>query len=530
MAGHPPGRSFVQAAIDAVIKARATPVDMAYFAAREGKPAEYCEQQVRECDVYVVLVGFRYGSLVPDRDDGVSYTELEFRAATDAGIPRLVFLLDEDPPVPRRLVDFDQTAVEAFRNRLRQAGVIVKTVGNPDELDAAVFHALQEEAADRRRQLSQDPTGTASRVGGPPSMAPPLDRMVDRGDLGERLLEALLAPGAGEVGLTTGLHGAGGFGKTWLATWACHQPQVRERYPGGVLWATVGQEVDGAQLAERVNNLSYALCGRRPALSDPEAAGAELGRLLDNRDDGGPVLLVVDDVWEEAQLRPFRYGGRECTRMVTTRIPDLLPPSTTAVGVDAMTPGQAGRLIADGVPGLPAETTARLARLTGRWPVLLNLVNKALTTRLTRGQPPAQAGEDIIGRLEADGPTAFRPGSPRRTPAGRGSHGGGKPGPARGGRPRPLPRPGGLPRRRGHPRRRAGDVVAGPAGRRAVRPAVPAGPGRRLPARRPGATGPPPRRDALLPARPAHIRRACRRPRPAGRRRPRPVPRGRRRG
>jgi hypothetical protein len=106
-----------------------------------------------------------------------------------------------------------------------------------------------------------------------PWMAPPLDRMVRRPELAEQLITALTAPGPAEVGLTTALHGAGGFGKTHLATWACHHPEINQRYPGGLLWVIVGQEVHGADLAVRVNDLAFALCGQRPALSDPEAAG-----------------------------------------------------------------------------------------------------------------------------------------------------------------------------------------------------------------------------------------------------------------
>jgi Domain of unknown function (DUF4062) len=51
----------VQAALDAVNRAGMAPVDMRYFAAREGMPADYCRQRVRECEIYVAVIGFRYG-------------------------------------------------------------------------------------------------------------------------------------------------------------------------------------------------------------------------------------------------------------------------------------------------------------------------------------------------------------------------------------------------------------------------------------------------------------------------------------
>jgi WD40 repeat protein len=242
-----------------------------------------------------------------------------------------------------------------------------------------------------------------------PWMAPPLDRMVERPELGDRLVAALTAPLPSEVGLTTGLAGAGGFGKTRLATWVCHRPEIQRRYPGGLLWATVGQEVRGADLAERVNDLVFALCGERPNISDPYTAGAELGRVLDERK---AVLLVVDDVWEETQLRPFRFGGRGCTRLVTTRVPHLLPASGVRIAVDAMSGDQARRLVADGVTELPIGADDRLARLAGRWPVLLNLVNGVLRQRVARGQTAEHAAAEIIQALVTDGPMAFDPARP----------------------------------------------------------------------------------------------------------------------
>jgi Domain of unknown function (DUF4062)/NB-ARC domain len=412
MATYPSGRSFVQAAVEAVLKAGLRPVDMAQFAARTDTSAAYCEQCVRKCDLYLAVVGFRYGSRVPDRSDGVSFTELEFLTAAQAGMPRLVFVLDEDAGVPRWMVDKDSSAIDDFRERLYRTGLMVKTFTSPTDLGEAVLHALYEEKLKQERRGDGDEHAYArGRTGGArrPWMAPPLDRIVERLDLAGPLLAALTIPDAAEVGLTTALQGAGGFGKTTLATWVCHRAEIDRRYPGGLLWVSVGQQVHSADLAERVNDLSFVLSGTRPAIVDPEAAGAELGRLLDER---GPVLLVVDDVWDRAQLRPFRFGGRACTRLVTTRIPDLLPDDRPRILVDAMSPQQARTLVASGVTGLSADVTDRLATVAGRWPVLLSLVNGALRRRVARGQYPASAAADIERLLTAGGPAALDPARP----------------------------------------------------------------------------------------------------------------------
>jgi WD40 repeat protein len=257
---------------------------------------------------------------------------------------------------------------------------------------------------DREGSVVQPTNGELVAVGRRPWMSPRLDRMVERPELGAQLLAVLLADGPAEVGLTTGLQGAGGFGKTRLATWVSNLPEIDQHYPGGLLWVTVGQEAHGADLAVRINDLSYAVSGQRPAISDPNAAGAELGRLLD---EGEPALLVVDDVWDDAQLLPFRLGGHSCTRLFTTRIPDLLPTGGVRIRVDAMTVDQAQRLIADGVAGIPAAAVERLASLAGRWPVLLNLINGALRRRMARGQPADEAAWEVVLQLEAEGPGSF---------------------------------------------------------------------------------------------------------------------------
>ena len=100
------------------------------------------------------VLGTRYGSPVRDEPD-VSHTELEFDAATEAGLPRLVFLLDTsaaDVGVPlSRLMDAEFGArQEAFRRRVQEGGLVTQAFANPATLGQLVERSLRELAEQRR--------------------------------------------------------------------------------------------------------------------------------------------------------------------------------------------------------------------------------------------------------------------------------------------------------------------------------------------------------------------------------------------
>ncbi len=137
---YPEKRSFIDAAVAAVNRAGSVPCDMGYFTARDEKPAEYCKKCVRECDVYVGVIGLRYGSPVRDRPD-VSYTELEFESATEASaLTRLVFLLDPNSSVPvGPFTDLKHgTRQDQFRKRLSDAGVMCRSFSDAHELETLI--------------------------------------------------------------------------------------------------------------------------------------------------------------------------------------------------------------------------------------------------------------------------------------------------------------------------------------------------------------------------------------------------------
>jgi WD40 repeat protein len=243
-------------------------------------------------------------------------------------------------------------------------------------------------------------------AGSSPGLVPPDLELpgwvVDRPAEAGQAVAALLRGGEGLVGLTTGLYGAGGFGKSTLARVVCADARVRRRFRGGVFLVTVGRDVRGASaVAAKVNDVIKLVTGEDATFTDPDLAGRRLGALLD----AGPRrLLVIDDVWEAGQLAPFAAAGGRCARLVTTRVPGLLGGRDIAVRVDQMSAAQARQVLTAGLPPLADVVADGLLAVTGRWPLLLRLVNKIVADAVWSGADPDAAGVRLLERLRDEGP------------------------------------------------------------------------------------------------------------------------------
>ena len=216
---------------------------------------------------------------------------------------------------------------------------------------------------------------------------------------------AALRRSAGTVGITTAVHGAGGFGKTTVAKMVRADRRVLRRFRGRVYWVTLGRDVGKQALARKVNGLIERVDpGRAATSTDARQAAEQLAAVLA----AGPRRLVVlDDVWSEEQLAAFPAAGR-CARLVTTRNPSLAKGASVPVKVDQMSETQARALLAAGLPPLPAAVAAGLLEETGRWPLLLRLANKILADQ-AQLRDIAAAAEDLLGRLRRGGALAVDP-------------------------------------------------------------------------------------------------------------------------
>jgi hypothetical protein len=300
---YPEGRSFVAAAEQAVSRAGGVVVDRAYFTAREEKPASYCREQVGRADVYTGIIGFRYGSPVRDEPE-LSYTELEFAAAGERGVPRLVFVLDENAVLPLPGVFLSDPVFgerqRRFRERVEDAGITLQLVDSPDRLEVGLFQALTE--------LRQALGGQAARPGVPgpggdgPTrvavrLAPRPVFLAGREELLAELEARLTSSDAAGPGVVV-LSGLGGAGKTSVAVEYAHR-QARRL---GVVWQLPAE--DPAGLVAAFGELAAHL-----GAGDGDAAG-RVHAVLARRDDW---LLVFDNVARPeavAGLVPPAGGGR----------------------------------------------------------------------------------------------------------------------------------------------------------------------------------------------------------------------------
>jgi tetratricopeptide (TPR) repeat protein len=208
------------------------------------------------------------------------------------------------------------------------------------------------------------------------------DHFVRRPKEFDALIEQLLdEPRDNPVAITTSLIGTGGFGKTTLATALCHNDDVLTAFDDGILWVTLGKNPN---LVNALTKLYAALTGERTGFIDVENATRELADRLADLD----CLIVIDDVWNPAHLRPFLRGGERCARLITTQRVDVATDANAIINyLSEMTSDESTEMLAAGIDPIPTDLTPfqTLASRLGGWPLMLEIANGMIQERLALG-------------------------------------------------------------------------------------------------------------------------------------------------
>lgn len=129
-----------QEVMQALLELDCIPSGMELFPAANDDQWTLIKRVIDDCDYYIVIIAGRYGSL---SDEGISYTEMEYRYAVSKGKPIIGFLHRDPSKILAGKYESDQGKqgkLAAFRDLVQQK--LIKHWESPAELGSVVSRSL----------------------------------------------------------------------------------------------------------------------------------------------------------------------------------------------------------------------------------------------------------------------------------------------------------------------------------------------------------------------------------------------------
>ncbi len=157
----------------------------------------------------------------------------------------------------------------------------------------------------------------ASGKAGVSSVLPQLPALLIGRDEAMGEIKRRLGIDAAETRPVTVIQGWPGVGKSTIVAALAHDPAVAQKFPDGVLWASLGEK---PSIISEISTWADALQLSEPTrVRKVEEISAQLSAILRDK----RMLLIIDDVWQTEHAQPFRVGGQACAHLITSRLNDV---------------------------------------------------------------------------------------------------------------------------------------------------------------------------------------------------------------
>ena len=243
-----------------------------------------------------------------------------------------------------------------------------------------------------------------------PPMLPPI--VVTRDPLMDSLRQSIATVQHQALihGKTIALHGAAGMGKTTMLTALAHDEIVRAQFPDGVLWAVAGEARPATTVSSGVHTqlLTWASAlGVTQAMLSTSPALAHLKQHMFDALGSRRVLLLVDDVWAEADINAFMMVGPNSVLVFATRSTELAQQISPrhAVPVGELSGAESLKMIEAFAPTAIEFEAKRVNELLHRlagWPQALHIAAYQLG-RAARHAQKRRIQEKLDALLGAEG-------------------------------------------------------------------------------------------------------------------------------
>ena len=296
--------------LNAIRKLQLQHDSMEFFGARSNQAIETCLEEVRRSDLLVVVVGHRYGSLVPGREH--SFSEAEYVEGHRLGKPCLVYLRSDEVPVLPKFVERDPDnlrRLERWKSILHQRHTVAQFLDAYDlalQLSADIAHTIQsiQEAVKEEPPVTKklSPDSTMAEV------ADLFHGAVEQGIAEDRVLSAM------RRALTSLIAEEGTRPPTIFLSYSHEDKKIvsevaKELKNAGMnVWFDLSEIRWGDSLRERIDrgldSADYLVFFMSPSSMSKAWPRAELNAIISRQLSGDRGAMVLPILLEETDIPP----------------------------------------------------------------------------------------------------------------------------------------------------------------------------------------------------------------------------------